>query len=800
MMRPSGLCPAKLMIIGEAPGHEEERLGQPFVGANGDLLNKMLHEAGIGRHECFATLVARERPPGNDFAWFMPVAKKDRREGMVDFRGRMVDPRIPGWVALLEKEIEMCQPETILVLGNAPLWVLTGKWGITKWRGSRLGGGDKPVIIPALPPAVILRQYELRPITVQDIRRAVQAKATDQPPVYNFLVRPDGATVLSTLASLLAKLEAVPTKLAVDIETRQGGTACIGIAWSATDAICIPFMCVERKEGYWSLEEETEIVLLLRKVLEHPNAQVVGQNFLYDTQYLYREWRCIPTVVRDTMAAQHAMFAGGPKDLAYLSSMWCDWHLYWKDDSKEWDRSLGEEQLWVYNCTDCVRTYEIDTKQQVAIDSLGLRAVHDWHQAKFWLALDIMLTGLRRDEPTRQQFASLLMDEQESRLSWITEVLGHPINLNSPLQLKKLFYDDLKQRPVLNRKTGAPSTDAEALEVIAKREPGLSLLTRKIAEFRSLGVFLNTFVLARPSWDGRIRTQFNPFGPETYRASSSQDAFGSGMNLQNIPSGNEDDPSSELQLPNIRRLFLPDSGYVIYDIDLDRADLQVVVWEAEDEGLMTALREGLDMHLYNARDIFNLSYTNDEIIDGTETCTEIKKKYKPQRQKAKMGCHATNYGIGEYTLAIALGITRHEAAKFINRWFSAHPGIRRWHERTQHSLQTRRYVENKFGFRRYYLERLDAILPEALAWTPQSTVAEVINRLWWKIALAFPKKEAQVLLQVHDSLVAQVLASVTASFEPRVYQLASEVIVPYDRPLVIPIGMKRSTKSWGDAA
>ena len=798
-MRPSRPCPARIMIVGEAPGAEEERLGQPFVGASGNLLNQMLHEAGIGRHECFVTNVARARPPGNDFDYFMPKAKKDQRPDMVAFRGRVVDPRVPEWISLLEREIELCQPEVIIALGNAALWALTGKVGITKWRGSRLGGGDKPVIIPALHPAAILRQYELRPITVQDFRRAAQAKRTDTPPAYNFTLRPSLDDVGRIFSMLEAHLEEGPLTLAADIETRQGNIACIGLAWSRLDAICIPLMDAHRPEGYWSLEEEALIVWRLCRILSHPQVRILGQNFLYDTQYIYRYWRCIPNVARDTMGAQHVMFAGSPKDLAYLSSMWCDWHVYWKDDSKEWDPKVGEAQLWAYNCMDCVRTYEIDEKQQAAVDKLGLRAVHDWHQAKFWLALDIMLTGLRRDEGTRNKFADLLVSEMQDRQSWIEFVLGHPINLNSPLQLKKLFYDDLKQKLVINRKTGQPSTDADSLEVIAKREPLLGPLTKKIAEYRSLGVFLNTFVLARPSWDGRIRTQFNPFGVETYRASSSQDAFGSGMNLQNIPSGNEDDAGSELQLPNIRRLLLPDPGYRLYDIDLDRADLQVVVWEAEDEGLIKALRSGLDMHLYNARDIFNLSYTDDEIIDGTEKCAEIKKRYKAQRQKAKAGCHATNYGVGEYTLAITLGITRHEASRFINRWFAAHPGIRAWHERTLRSIQTRRYVENKFGFRRYYLERLDGILPEALAWTPQSTVAEVINRLWWKIALAFPRKEAQVLLQVHDSLVAQVKLSETAVFEERVYQLAQTVVVPYDNPLIIPIGMKKSDKSWGDA-
>lgn len=797
-MRPSGPCPARYMIVGEAPGFEEERSGLPFVGPSGQLLDKMLHEAGIGRHECFVTNVIRKRPAGNDVELFVPSKKKDITPSMVPFRGRMVDPCVVEGFSLLEKEIALCQPEVIIAAGNIALWALTGKTGIKKWRGSRLGGGENPVIIPVYHPALILRQYEFRPITVQDLRRAKDARRTDKPPEVRFTVRPSLDDVYRSFDTIEVNLDQGPTTLAVDIETRQEHIACLGIAWSRRDAICIPFMATESLAGYWPEEAECSIVWRLRKILQHPNARVVGQNFLYDTQYLFRYWRCIPTVARDTMGAQHALFAGGPKDLAYLSSMWCDWHVYWKDESKDWDPKVGEDQLWIYNCKDCVATYEIDEKQQLAVDKLGLREVHDRHQAKFWPALKIMLKGLPRKESLRKEFSLLLIDEQTERQRWITSVLGHDINLNSPVQLKRLFYDDLQQKPVINRKTGQPSTDADALEVIAKREPALGPLTRRIAEYRSLGVFLSTFVLANPSWDGRIRTQFNPFGPETYRASSSQDAFGSGMNLQNVPSGNEDDPSAELVLPNIRRLFVPDPGYTIFDVDLDRADLQVVVWEAEDEGLKKALRMGLDMHLYNARDIFRLNMPDDELIAGTDKCQEHAERYKSQRKKAKAGCHAVNYGVQEYTLAITLGITRHEASRFISGWFAAHPGIRAWHERTQRDLLTRRYVQNRFGYRRYYLERIDGVLPQALAWTPQSTVAEVINQLWFKLDVVIPADVGGVLIQVHDSLMGQIKTPHFAFYRETIYQLAKTVVVPYDDPLNIPVGMKSSEISWGD--
>ncbi|WP_434127381.1 hypothetical protein, partial [Enterococcus faecium] len=92
------------------------------------------------------------------------------------------------------------------------------------------------------------------------------------------------------------------------------------------------------------------------------------------------------------------------------------------------------------------------------------------------------------------------------------------------------FYHQLNQKPVKNRQTGGITTNDQALELIAIREPLLLPLCRKIQELRSLGVFVGTFLDAPVDIDARMRCSFNIAGTETYRFSSSQNAFGSGMN------------------------------------------------------------------------------------------------------------------------------------------------------------------------------------------------------------------------------------------------------------------------------
>jgi len=250
-------------------------------------------------------------------------------------------------------------------------------------------------------------------------------------------------------------------------------------------------------------------------------------------------------------------------------------------------------------------------------------------------------------------------------------------------------------------------------------------------------------------------------------------------------------------LPNIRKFFVPDPGYTITDTDLDRADLQVVVWEADDDELKHALRIGVDIHLLNGLSLENRPIPDlAELVESHPRYLDHRAPHEKQRKLAKAFIHGTNYGGSARTMAIAAGTTVHQAELLQSRWFGAHPGIKRWHERTQHSLNTTRTVFNRFGFRRVYFDRVDGLLPEALAWVPQSTVALYINKIWDAVATNLP--EAHILLQVHDSLVWQAPTPIFESTKARFRELAKTIVIPYPDPLIIPVGFKSSTVSWGD--
>lgn len=250
-------------------------------------------------------------------------------------------------------------------------------------------------------------------------------------------------------------------------------------------------------------------------------------------------------------------------------------------------------------------------------------------------------------------------------------------------------------------------------------------------------------------------------------------------------------------LPNVRKFFVPDSGYTMCDTDLDRADLQVVVWEANDEDLKSALRMGVDLHILNGIALENISAPDvAELVESHPNYPEHRARFGRQRQLAKAFIHGTNYGGSARTMAIAANCTVHQAELLQARWFAAHPGIKEWHRRTERNLQTSRTVMNRFGYRRVYFDRIEGLLPEALAWVPQSTVAIYINKIWDKVVTLEP--EIQVLLQVHDSVVWQCPTYKYEYFEARFREIASTISIPYDDPLIIPVGFKPSSVSWGE--
>lgn len=850
--RGDGPIPARIMLVGEAWGADEEREGIPFVGASGQELNRMLHEAGILRSECFVTNLVNHRPPGNDLGAWIAMKKKGVTPQHVWMRDKKVLPVVWEGYHQLMAEIEMVQPNLIVAFGNTALWALTGHWGILKWRGSQLkaeviqGAGVRELglkLIPTIHPASVLREWSQRASVLNDLRRA--AKHLDSreyhPPKWNFIIRPNFSQVIDVLSTLHRRLEAgEETWLDFDIETRGGHIECFSLSWSRLDAICVPIMSYDGREGYWSLEEETQILYLMYKVTTHLKAKVRWQNGLYDAQYVHRWWHFVPRGGQDTMISQHTIFSDLPKSLAFQASTYAEWYVYWKDEGKHWNPKMAPETRWKYNCLDCIYTREVGEVETSVVEKLNLQRVHQFQQAMFWPVLRAMLRGIRVIEENAASLAGEIQDQISLREEFLKEVLGYVINIDSPKQMMALFYEDLQQQVIMTRaKKGQPAhptCDDDALRRIGEREPLLRPITSCVADLRTLGKFLGDFVMAKRDHDGRMRCSFNIGGsesgksaPKTYRLSSSKNPFGSGANLQTIPSEKSKSVGKwsqrqhfsmigdPYQLPNLRSMFGPDHGFTFFNGDLDRADLTVMAWDADDKLLKAAIRKGVDIHLLNVY-----------VLDGKdppplEELVETHPKYwshreprKHKREFSKVFCHATDYLGKARTVAAHTGRTIHETERAQAIYLGTYKGIKQWQDRVIDEVKKRRYVENSFGYRWYIFDRIDdQVMPEAVAWIPQSTVSIIINKIWMSIFQGVPEPEwdlspehmyklmhqpavVETLLQVHDSLAGQFPTHQKDWAVKRILEL-SRIVVPYSDPLIIPFTVGTSNLNWGAA-
>lgn len=575
----SGPRDARIMIVGEAWGHTEKAAQQPFVGSSGQELTRMLTEAGIDRNACLLTNVYAGQPPRNEMWQMFDLAKTHTGPTI-----RGLHPKFEVYTGLrnLHNLIDTVRPEIIFAAGNYPLWALTdhagvangkdalGKstgikvpTGIMNWRGSQTylssAFSDIPVpripVLPVIHPAAILRQWELRAVTVHDMKvRPPKAFAGEwDGPRRVTIAPPTYAQVIEYLEGVLSELDKREVILACDIETKVPLLVCIGFAMTTNFAISIPFLQIGKDlslHPYWHFRQEARILHYLQRIFLHPNCRIVGQNFIYDTQYIETEMGVTPPLFFDTMLAQHLLFPGTPKGLDYLSSLYCDHHIYWKEDGKDWHVKEDLASQLRYNGVDCMRTLECFFELDNLLDEMGMRHLWQEELEKNTLALDMMRKGVRIDLEARAKMRFELMQQQSAiqaellRImpqSFVSEIGGDAFWFKSAPKTKFVLYELLGLKKIKSRKTGEDSTGKEALAELAELYPRLKRLFDLIGALRSVGVFQSNFILKQlEPLTNRMVCSFNPAGTETFRWSSSENAYGRGTNLQNIPSGNEE--------------------------------------------------------------------------------------------------------------------------------------------------------------------------------------------------------------------------------------------------------------------
>ena len=309
---------------------------------------------------------------------------------------------------------------------------------------------------------------------------------------------------------------------------------------------------------------------------------------------------------------------------------------------------------------------------------------------------------------------------------------GEKFNINSPKQLGVILFEKMELPGGKKTKTGY-STAADILEKLAPEHP----IVKDILEYRQLAKLKSTYadglgaVIAE---DGRIHSTFNQTITATGRISSTE------PNLQNIP--------VRMELGRlIRKVFVPEEGYVFLDADYSQIELRVLAHMSGDEMLIRAYREAQDIHRLTASQVFHVPF--DEVTDL-------------QRRNAKAVNFGIVYGISSFGLSQDLSITKKEAADYINKYFETYPKIKGFLDGQIEMAKEKGYVVTMFGRRRPVPELkssnfMQRAFGERVAMNSpiQGTAADIIkiamNRVYKRLTEEGLK--SRLVLQVHDELL-----------------------------------------------
>lgn len=337
----------KIAIVGEAWGDEEAQWKMPFIGPAGKQLDSILEDAGIVRAECFITNVFNLHPAGNKLETLC-VTGKNHPDAASELYplipGKYLKKEYMGELDRLHQELREVQPNLAILCGNTPCWALLGQRAISKIRGtasvSSIVSGLK--CLPVYHPAAVLRQYDLRHVTVLDFQKA--KREGEFPELRRPIRRIEVAESLSDIIGFLEKYLRGSDYISCDIETAGGQITCIGFAPGIDRCLVIPFWDSRKPGGsYWpSLELELAAWDLVQTILRLP-AKKLGQNFLYDVSYLWFKYGIeVTNIADDTMLLHHALQPEENKGLGFLGSVYCN-EPAWKAERARGKKTLKRE-------------------------------------------------------------------------------------------------------------------------------------------------------------------------------------------------------------------------------------------------------------------------------------------------------------------------------------------------------------------------------------------------------------------------------------------------------------------------
>lgn len=798
----------KLMIVDEAPGKIEDEYRIPLCGPTGELFDDLCEEAGIQRDECWVTNVSKYRPPDNNF--------KRLHEIGVNLQEQVDN--------LWRNEIRKYRPYCILALGNEALKAITGKSGIHNYRGSILPSKDGlPKVVSTFHPANLLYQkgrskgkglfkYAWKYVMIADMIRARQQSefkelktperhikiARNSLDLFRFLRSHDGIDIAT-----------------IDIESINGVPVCMGIAFDKYEALSIPLYS---KFSGITISDSSHIDLaerwrLIAKFLKR--IKIIGQSFKYDDEKLFRLGLYCGDMYADTLSLEHTLNPELPvKKLHVLSSIRTE-EPYYKDEGSEFNPAKDDiDKLFLYNGRDCVVTHEVWEDQDAELTEMSelyspkLRSFYYNFVVKLHkFYVEMERTGFKVDNHVKHRLNQKYTAWHNRLQKEFIKLVGHRVNVNSyKKQAPHFLYDELH---FPYRGNTGEDTVVQLITNCARNEDqikggNLLLDDRRVRRAKSSNIN------AKPDFDGRMRTSYYPTGTETSRSTTNllkspvrpiRLGWSSHGLTKHGPIGSD-----------VRKMLVPDDGYVILSCDKSQAEARVVFVLCEDWEALDALGK-IDIHRRTAGLVFGMVDSIELQAQCSNPDVDRIGKDSGERFIGKKTRHSGNYNIGSETFhrdansearkfGIKIEFSEWKAAQALDKFHIASPKVRGiFHRDIIEAIDNTRVLVNPFGRVRRFLDRMsDKIYREGFAQIPQSTVHDDLLSGILRVKERAP--ETRFLKEDHDSISALIpIGEVEENARMWKEELESEIdfsqcTIKRDFKLTIPVDFEVGEKNY----
>ena len=575
---------------------------------------------------------------------------------------------------------------------------------------------------------------------------------------------------------------------ALDTETTD-------IDYMKADLVGISFCCEIGNAAYVPLTHKyenspeqlsrDEVLLRLGKLLENPEITIVGQNIKYDLSVLAKFGLEVSAKIEDTMLQSYVLNSVASRhnmdDLAskYLNITTTSF----EDIAGKGAKQITFDSVDIKTASDYAsedaditfRLYQYFTNKLQAEPKL--KVIYEEVELPLLRNLSkLERKGVLIDEKLLMEQSLALKDKIDELEKKAYVLAGEEFNLGSPKQLIKILYENLGLPVLKKTPKGQPSTAESALQELAYSYP----LPKLIIEYRALSKLKSTYTDQLPrqifQGTGRVHTSYHQAVTATGRLSSSN------PNLQNIPIRSEEGRQ-------IRKAFTAKKNCKIVAADYSQIELRIMAHLSEDLGLISAFKNGLDIHKTTASEIFQLPVDD---VTGEH------------RRKAKAINFGLIYGMSAFGLSKQLNIMRNEAQDYINSYFTRYPGVSAYMERIKAEAAENGYVETLYG-RRLYLpeirsanfQRRQAAERTAINAPMQGTAADIIKLAMISVDKWLKKNglDSGITMQVHDELVLEVpLPEVDLVVKelPTLMENAASLSIP----LVVDLGLG---KNWDEA-